>query len=388
MCKIPLKAGKEMVAKNEIRVGIDIGGTFTDLVAADGKHSLWRIKVLTTPTDPSIGALEAVRRLLEKDAVDPRLVRVVIHATTLASNALLTGNIPKTALVTTSGFRDVLEIGRQNRPELYNLQVERLPPLVPRRYRFEIQERMTYDGRVLEPLDTSRAVRVARRIRRLGIGTVAVCLLHSYANPKHEKKLGEILRREHPSAKLSLSSELLPEFREYERTSTTVINACLQPLFSDYLEKLEQGLEELGIRAPLFVMQSNSGTVLSRQAALEPARLIESGPVAGAVASKFYSSGSQSIVSLDVGGTTSKAGVWSGHGFEVTNEYEVGGRLHGTRRVEGSGYPVRFPVLDLVEVGIGGGGGAWVSDCRVFRVWGQRAGGCAWAAFFVGGRVV
>src|SRR2546422_913193 len=374
MCKIPLKAGKEMVAKNEIRVGIDIGGTFTDLVAADGKHSLWRIKVLTTPTDPSIGALEAVRRLLEKDAVDPRLVRVVIHATTLASNALLTGTIPKTALVTTSGFRDVLEIGRQNRPELYNLQVERLPPLVPRRYRFEVQERITYDGRVLEPLDTSQTVRVARRIRRLGIETIAVCLLHSYTNPKHEKRVGEIFRREYPGAGLSLSSELLPEFREYERMSTTVVNACLQPLFAVYLKKIEDGLEELGVRATVFVMQSNSGTVLSHQASLEPARLIESGPVAGAVASKFYAGGSESIVSLDVGGTTSKAGVWSGRGFEVTNEYEVGGGLHGSRQVEGSGYPVRFPVVDLVEVGIGGGSVAWVDDALVLHVGPQSAG--------------
>ena len=359
---------------NTIRVGIDIGGTFTDLLARDEKRGVWRIKVLTTPTDPSVGALDAIRRLLEKEKVDASLIGVVIHATTLASNALLTGNIPKTGLVTTLGFRDVLEIGRQNRPELYNLQVERLPPLVPRRYRFEVQERITYDGRILEPLDTSRTILVARKIRKLGIGTVAVCLLHSYANPKHEKKLGEIFRREHPGARLSLSSELLPEFREYERTSTTVVNACLRPLFSNYLEKLEHGLKELGVHARLFVMQSNSGIVLSRQASLEPARLIESGPVAGAVASKFYSRGSESIVSLDVGGTTSKAGVWSGRDFEVTSEYEVGGRLHGTRRVEGSGYPVRFPVVDLVEVGIGGGSISWVDDARVLHVGPQSAG--------------
>ncbi len=189
-----------MVGRNTIRVGIDIGGTFTDLVATDEKRGVWKIKVLTTPTDPSAGALDAVRRLLEKERVEASLVRVVIHATTLASNALLTGKIPRAALVTTSGFRDVLEIGRQNRPELYNLQVERLPPLVPRRYRFEVPERITYDGTVLEPLDTSEAVLVARRIRRLGIRTVAVCLLHSYANPKHEKKLGKIFRREHPNA--------------------------------------------------------------------------------------------------------------------------------------------------------------------------------------------
>jgi N-methylhydantoinase A len=372
--EIRLPAGKKMVARNTIRVGIDIGGTFTDLVATDEERGVWKIKVLTTPRDPSVGALDAVRRLLEKERVDAGLVRVVIHATTLASNALLTGNAPKTALVTTAGFRDVLEIGRQNRPELYNLQVERLPPLVPRRYRFEVRERIMHDGTVLEPLDGSQAILIARRIRRLGIGTVAVCLLHSYANPKHEKEVAEIFTREYPGAKLSLSSQLLPEFREYERTSTTVVNACLQPLFSEYLKKLEQGLEELGVRAPLFVMQSNSGTVLSRQASLEPARLIESGPVAGAVASKFYSSGSESIVSLDVGGTTSKAGVWSRDGFEVTTEYEVGGRLHGSRRVEGSGYPVRFPVLDLVEVGIGGGSVAWVDDARVLHVGPQSTG--------------
>ncbi|HEV2120862.1 MAG TPA: hydantoinase/oxoprolinase family protein [Candidatus Bathyarchaeia archaeon] len=363
-----------MVADNKIRVGIDIGGTFTDLVATHGKRGVRKIKVLSTPVDPSIGALDAVRRLLDLENTDPSHVRVVIHATTLASNALLTGNIPETALVTTLGFRDVLEIGRQNRPELYNLQVERLPPLVPRRYRFEVTERITYDGKVLEPLDASQVVRVARRIRRLGIGSVAICFLHSYANPKHEKEAGEIFRREHPQARLSLSSELLPEFREYERTSTTVVNTCLQRLFADYLEKLENGLEELGVRAPLFVMQSNSGTVLSPQAALEPARLIESGPVAGAVASKFYSGRSESFVSLDVGGTTSKAGVWSGYGFEVTNEYEVGGRLHGSRRVEGSGYPVRFPVVDLVEVGIGGGSIAWVDDASVLHVGPQSAG--------------
>lgn len=369
-----LKTGKDVVKREFVRVGIDIGGTFTDLVATDKKRGVWKIKVLTTPTDPSKGALDAVRRLLEKEMVDASFVRIVIHATTLASNALLTGNIPKTALVTTAGFRDVLEIGRQNRPELYNLQVERLPPLVPRRYRFEVPERITHDGKVLEPLDTTQAVLVARKIRRLGIESVAVCLLHSYANPKHEKKMGEVLRGEHPDVKLSLSSELLPEFREYERTSTTVVNACLRPLFSEYMKKLERGLEDLGVRAPLFVMQSNSGTVLSRQASLEPARLIESGPVAGAVASKFYSGGSESIVSLDVGGTTSKAGAWSGQGFEVTNEYEVGGRLHGSRRVEGSGYPVRFPVVDLVEVGIGGGSISWVDDARVLHVGPRSAG--------------
>jgi N-methylhydantoinase A len=366
------KDGKN--SRNVVRVGIDIGGTFTDLLATEGNRRFRKIKVLTTPSDPSIGALAAVRTLVKGDRVDPKLVEVVIHATTLASNALLTGNIPRTALVTTAGFRDVLEIGRQNRPELYNLQVERLPPLVPRRFRFELSERVAYDGQILEPLNVSESVQVARRIKRLGIGSVAICLLHSYANSKHEREVERIIRKIHPTARVSLSTQLLPEFREYERTSTTVVNACLEPLFSNYLKRLEDGLARLGIIAPVLVMQSNSGTVLSSQASVEPARLIESGPVAGAVGAKHYSKGAGNVISLDVGGTTSKAGVWSGRGFELTSEYEVGGRLHGTRRVEGSGYPVRFPMVDLVEVGLGGGSVAWTDDAHVLHVGPQSAG--------------
>ena len=364
----------DKTSRINIRVGIDIGGTFTDLLATARDHQFWKIKVLTTPSDPSIGALDAIHRLVKDHSLDPTLVKVVIHATTLASNALLTGTVPRAALITTTGFRDVLEIGRQNRPELYNLQVERLPPLVPKRFRFEVSERVASDGQVLEPLSISEAVKVARKIKQLGIGSIAVCLLHSYANSKHEIEVERIISREHPTAKVSLSSRLLAEFREYERTSTTVVNACLQPLFSKYLKQLADGLARVGIDAPVFVMQSNSGTVLSGQARLEPARLIESGPVAGAVAAKYYSKGSRSIISLDVGGTTSKAGVWSGEGFEVTSEYEVGGRLHGTRRIEGSGYPVRFPVVDLVEVGVGGGSVAWTDDASVLHVGPQSAG--------------
>ncbi len=365
-----------MGLERSIRLGIDIGGTFTDLVAEDSSGELWGVKVPTTPSAPAQGALESVRRLLEDYHIDPKRVRIVVHATTLASNALLTGTLPKVALVTTEGFRDVLEIGRQNRPELYNLQVERIRPLVPRRYRFEISERVSYNGRVLQPLDINRAGRVARNIRRLGFRSVAVCFLHSYANPRHERIVAEEVRREAPRAHVSVSSDLLPEFREYERMSTTVVNACLQPVISEYLTSFRAGLVSLGVRAPLFVMQSNSGTILSQRASKEPARIIESGPVAGAVASQAYGKLVQAkeIISLDVGGTTSKAGVWSGERFEVTNEYEVGGRINGVRRLEGSGYPVRFPYVDLVEVGTGGGSIASVDAARVLHVGPESAG--------------
>ncbi len=360
----------------EVRVGVDIGGTFTDLVAQDEQRGSWRVKVPTTYRDPALGALEAVRVFLRDYQVDPKRVRVVIHATTLASNALLTGKLPRTGLVTTEGFRDVLEIGRQNRPELYNLQVERLPPLISRRYRFEVFERVSHEGEVLKPLDTEQMRKLAREIRRLGIESLAICFLHSYANPKHERTVAIILREENPGLLLSVSSRLLPEFREYERTSTTVVNACLQPLMSQYLASFQEGLARLGIRAPLFVMQSNSGTLLSTQAAQEPARIIESGPVAGAVASKAYGKQARldDIISLDVGGTTSKAGVWTGEHFDVTDEYEVGGKIHGVRRLTGSGYPVRFPYVDLVEVGTGGGSIATVDVAGILHVGPESAG--------------
>lgn len=360
----------------DIRLGIDIGGTFTDLVAQSQNGEVSCVKVLTTPADPADGALKSVRKFLQDSKVGPGRIKVAVHATTLASNALLTGSLPKVALVTTEGFRDVLEIGRQNRPELYNLQFERLPPLVPRRYRFEVGERITHEGRVLKPIRSNQVVDVGRAIRRLGMVSVAICFLHSYANPRHEQIATRILRRACPGVHFSVSSELIPEFREYERTSTTVVNACLQPVVSRYLEALEAGLVSLGIRAPLFVMQSNSGTLLSTQASREPSRIIESGPVAGAVASRVYGREAKvhEIISLDIGGTTAKAGVWSQNRFDVTEEYEVGGRLHGARRLVGSGYPVRFPYVDLVEVGIGGGSIAKVDDAGVMHVGPESAG--------------
>jgi len=361
---------------DDIRLAIDIGGTFTDLVAQSQAGEVFRFKVLTTPVLPANGALNSVQRFLKGSKVDPKRVRVVVHATTLASNALLTGSLPKVALVTTEGFRDVLEIGRQNRPELYNLQFERLPPLVPRRNRFEVRERISYEGRVLEPIRATQVKKVAGVIRRLGTESVAICFLHSYANPKHERIAAKILRRVCPGIHVSVSSELIPEFREYERISTTVVNACLQPIVSRYLEALEAGLARLRIRAPLFVMQSNSGTLLSTQASREPSRIIESGPVAGAVASRVYGTEAKAreIISLDIGGTTAKAGVWSGNRFDATEEYEVGGGLHDVRRLVGSGYPVRFPYVDLVEVGIGGGSIASVDDAGVMHVGPESAG--------------
>ncbi len=370
-----------------MRLGIDIGGTFTDLVALDEDGRSCRVKVPTTPSEPAKGVLHSVKQFLENYKVDPKRVKLVVHATTLASNALLTGDLPNAALITTEGFRDVLEIGRQNRPELYNLQVERIRPLIPREHRFEVRERMTYEGRVLVPIELEGVRKIARKIRQLRLASAAICFLHSYVNPAHEKATAKILRSELPQLLVSVSSELIPEFREYERTSTTVVNASLQPLFSEYLTSFIDGLAMLGVKSPLFVMQSNSGTLLASQAMQEPARIIESGPVAGAVAAKAYAAEFEAgrIVSLDVGGTTSKAGVWTGDRFDVTDEYEVGGRIHGVRKLTGSGYPVKFPYVDLLEVGTGGGSIARVDNAGVLHVGPESAGASPGPACYGGG---
>ncbi len=269
-----------------------------------------------------------------------------------------------------------MEIGRQNRPFLYDLQVERPQPLIPRRDRFEVDERIDYLGKILRKIDPSDSVRLARRVRDIKAESVAISFLHSYANPTHEKMFARILEKTAQNIRTTLSSELLPEFREYERTNTTVVNACLQPVVSNYLERLIDGLAKVGVRAPLYMMQSSGGTISSDQAIEQPARVIESGPVAGAVAARYYGDlvRERNVMSLDVGGTTSKAGVWTQGKFETTTEYEVGGRFHGTRRLEGSGYPVRFPQVDLVEVGTGGGSIAHVDPEGVLHIGPASAG--------------
>src|SRR5437867_9456781 len=259
-----------LTAPGFIRLGIDIGGTFTDLAALDENGKSWRVKVPTTPSDPASGALQTIKQFLKEYNIDPKRVKLVVHATTLASNALLTGDLPKATLLTTEGFRDVLEIGRQNRPELYNLQVERIRPLIPRERRFEVRERMTYEGKVLVPIDLGGVRKIARKIRQLKLESAAVCFLHSYVNPAHERAAARALRGELPRLWGSVSSQLIPEFREYERSSTTVVNACLEPLFSKYLTCSVTGLASLEVSSPRFVMQSNSGTVLATQAIQEP----------------------------------------------------------------------------------------------------------------------
>ena len=353
------------------RIGIDVGGTFTDLVAFDeatGKTIL--IKSPSTPADPSEGVIEAFKCLIDRA---PGTVVLLIHASTVGTNLFLGQlglDIPKGALVTTSGFKDILEIGRQKRAELYNPFFERPKPLIERNLRFTINERMNCRGQVLKPLDEVEVRNLGRKMKKEGVEAVAIVFLHSYANSEHESRVKEILEEELKGTVVVASFEVDPAYREYERTSTTVVNSLLIPVISKYLEKIEKKLEELGVHAPLYVMQSNGGLATVEVSSKIPVATIESGPATGVTASAYWGKmlGVENILSFDMGGTTAKAGVVINGIPQMVSEYEVGGKVHGGRIVKGSGYPVRYPFIDLAEVSGGGGTIAWVDRGVALKV--------------------
>jgi N-methylhydantoinase A len=361
-----------------MRVGIDVGGTFTDLVARDDASGfVRRIKVPSTPARPERAALSALARLVEE--VDPASIRFFGHASTVATNALL-GQIglelPRVALLTTAGFRDVLEIGRQNRSELYNLFVQRPKPLVPRQLRFGVTERLTADGRVLVPLDVASLAPLCAELVGHDVSVVAVSYLHAYADGAHERATRDELLRLLPHLAVVLSSEVDPEYREYERTSTTVVHALLGPLVRGYLKRLASGTRACGVPARTFVMQSNGGMTALETVALRPASSLESGPAAGVVGAATTGKrlGLTRILSFDMGGTTAKAGIVAAGEPQVVHEFEAAGRSHSGRAVKGSGYPVRLPFIDLAEVSAGGGTIAFVDAGGALRVGPLSAG--------------
>jgi N-methylhydantoinase A len=360
------------------RLGIDIGGTFTDAILIDEDTGEVRIaKVSSTPHDPSIGFHEATRRILREAHVAPADVRYVVHGTTVATNAIIEGKTALTGFITTDGFRDMLEIQRQIRPSLYDLQFEKPRPLVPRYLCFGVPERMDAEGKVLTALDEAAARRIAADLRRQGVEAVAVCLLHSYINPQHERMVGEILSEVFPEAIVSLSSDVAPEIREYYRASTTVINAAIRPVVARYLQHIEARLREAGLNAELLVMQSSGGVFTFAAASEKPVFMVESGPAAGVIAAAYLGNtlGYQNVLSFDMGGTTAKAGLIQDGTPRVTKDYEVGATAQsGAGRARGSGYPIRTPVIDLVEIGAGGGSIAWVDSGGALRVGPQSAG--------------
>ena len=358
------------------RVAVDIGGTFTDATRIDEETGAVSIaKVLTTPADPAEGFMQAFERAL--GGHDAERVRFVVHATTVATNAIIEGKVARSGFVTTAGFRDLLEIGRQVRPTLYDTRFEKTPPLVPRDRAVEVRERLGPAGEVLLPLDEESVREAARLLRREQVESVAVCLLHSYVNPEHERRVGAILADELPGVPVSLSAEVAPEFREYLRASTTVINAAVRPVIQRYLERIEARLAEAGVRAQLLVMQSSGGVFGSDAAAVRPVFMVESGPAAGVIASAYLGGvvGRRDLLSFDMGGTTAKVGLVQDGRPTVTKDYNVGGQAGaGIGRLSLSGYPVRTPVVDLVEIGAGGGSIAWVDSGGLLRVGPQSAG--------------
>ena len=334
------------------RVGIDIGGTFTDLVGLrDGEIVI--DKTSTTPHDPTEGVATAL------SAVDTNISSVVdfLHGTTIAINTVLERKGASTALVTTKGFRDIYTMGRNNRPEAFNLEFRRPRPLVPRSLTWEVSARMMASGEIFEPLVESEVEALGAELLAANVSSIAVCLLHAYANPEHEQRVGEILGRVCPGIFISLSHEILREYREYERTSTTALNAYVGPRVRTYLDKLEGFLLDQSFDGNIQIMRSNGGTMSLGQARVQPVTMMESGPVAGMIAAGRIADilGLEQCIGFDMGGTTAKASLITEGAPEISEDYYIGGYARGQ--------PMQLPVVDIVEVGAGGGSIAW-TDAR------------------------
>ncbi|MCE4627636.1 MAG: hydantoinase/oxoprolinase family protein [Desulfurococcales archaeon] len=358
------------------RVGVDVGGTFTDIVFLNEETSeLGIMKVPTTPREPAKGILAGLRM-----AVGPLVkIDLLIHATTIGTNMFL-GQIgiepPRAALITNAGFEDVIEIGRQNRPSLYDPNFSKPKPLIPRKRRYGVRGRITSEGRVIEELDVEEVRKAASRECSEGTRVFVVSFLHSYRNPSHEEQAAEAIRDECPTAYVVTGSRVDPAPMEYERTSTAVVNGLLKPVLSSYLEDLVSRLRREGFEGKLLIMQSSGGIVEVGEAVERPAAFIESGPSAGAVAVAYFSrlAGIEYSIGFDMGGTTAKASSIVRGEPEIVESYEVGGKVHMGRVIRGSGYPVRFPHIDLAEVSAGGGTIAWVDPGGGLRIGPKSAG--------------
>lgn len=343
-----------------LRIGIDIGGTFTDLVAIAADGRVLTHKTASTPHDYGEGIIEGLRALL---AAEGGGVSEVLHGTTIGSNTVLEGKGARTALITTRGFRDILEIRDLRMPVLYDLHWTKPRALVERRLRLEVIEKLRPDGSVATPLDHASIDVAIAMLRAEDVQSVAICLLHSYANPAHERAVADAVRAALPDMAISVSHEILPEIKEYPRTSTTVINAYVQPVVRAYVTALAARLRALGIEAPLQLMQSNGGLASAEFAALAPAHIIESGPAAGVVGGAALASklAEPRVITFDMGGTTAKAGLVENGEVLRSEALEVGGGvMAGSRLLVGAGYLLKLPAIDLAEVGAGGG-----SICRL-----------------------
>ncbi|MDJ0950660.1 MAG: hydantoinase/oxoprolinase family protein, partial [Alphaproteobacteria bacterium] len=357
---------------NAARLAVDIGGTFTDIALEDANRRLTR-KVLTTVAAPEEGVLAGIRQTLEDAQVRPGDVALIIHGTTLATNAVIERKGAKTALITTDGFRDSVEMAYENRFEQYDINVDRPAPLVPRALRWPVRERIGAGGDVLVPLDEDTVAALLPRIAQDGVESLAIGLLHAYANPEHEHRAAGILKAAVPGLPITLSSEVCPEIREYERLSTTCANAYVQPLMARYLTRLEASLREMGFRCPFYLITSGGGLTTFELAVRFPIRLVESGPAGGAILAARIATEAElaRVLSFDMGGTTAKICLIDGAEPQTTRTFEVA-RVY--RFLKGSGLPVRIPAIEMVEIGAGGGSIARVDSMQRVTVGPESAG--------------
>jgi N-methylhydantoinase A len=361
----------------EYFLAVDIGGTFTDIIVARDDGLMHRAKVLSTFDDLLQGIGAGLTDLLADSGVPADRILQIAHASTVGTNTILEHKGAVTGLLTTEGFRDVLEIARLRRPSLYDVFWEKPPPLVRRSLRREVHERVAPDGTIEVPLDASALDGEIDRLTGAGVESIAVCLLHSYANPDHELSVREAIQRRHPGMRVSLSHEILPELREYERTSTTVINAYILAAVDEYLGRFGAALEALGMTAPVFMMQSNGGTIPAERARARPVSIVESGPAAGALATGFMAARAAlpNVIAFDMGGTTAKACVIQDGAPEMAFEYEVGAGINAASPLlRGGGYALRGPTIAIAEVGSGGGSIAWVDEGGALQVGPRSAG--------------
>lgn len=358
-------------------IGVDIGGTFTDAVLIEADGTVHIAKGLSTPEAFERGILRILQTLLEQIKLPAENCNALVHGTTVATNAIIERKGALTGLITTKGFRDVLELRRIRVPRLYDLTWEKPLPLVERYLREEVVERIAHDGSIHTALDPESVRQALARLRHWNVTSIAVCLINAYANPAHEETVRSLLREEAPEIDVSISSEILREMREYERTSTTVINAYVMPVVKRYVASLRAGLTQQGFRSPLLMMQSNGGVMTAEVACEKPVHIIESGPAAGVVAALNLAreTGYTDAVALDIGGTTAKASLIERGKAAYSNEYEVGGGFSRSgKHAKGGGYALRAPTLDISEIGAGGGSIVWLDDGGVLQVGPQSAG--------------
>jgi len=366
------RPGLQGGVSKDLRIAVDIGGTFTDVVLEDGARRLTR-KLLTTPQRPEEAVLEGLRLILADAKAGFGDVGVFVHGTTLATNAVIERRGARTALIATQGFRDTLDIANESRYDQYDLTIEKPKPLVPRALRFTVPERMDVHGTARLALDENAVKALAPELKKAGVESVAIAFMHSYANPAHERRTRELLKAELPGLWVTLSSEVCPEVREYERTSTAVANAYVQPLIESYLSRMQKALEAEGFKGTIYLVTSGGGLTAIETARRFPVRLVESGPAGGAIfaAQMAARAGEKQALSYDMGGTTAKICLIDNYEPHTARLFEVD---RAARFLKGSGLPVRIPVIEMVEIGAGGGSIARLDQMKRVTVGPESAG--------------